>query len=197
MQPVTSKDQMYEMLYAGTFGNRNVGFRSLADWWASPECRRYPTWGVRSKVPGDPRTGMHLHTDEAYSRGRLLGPDLADVGIMLDAIATVTAMIEVWESPTGLAVHTVPNPPPGVSWRKLMHTARATNLDGIRATAYLRSKLNANSLDDLMVLLARYPDHCVELSACEECVGTVPHRNAVVWEVRCTDGRYEQGLGHR
>lgn len=196
-EPVTSKDDMYRRLYAGEFGNRNVGFLRVDDWLASPESRKYDRWGVRSRVPGDFRCGMHLDTADAYARAKLLGPDLADISIMLDSVATVTAMIEVWVSPVGLSVHTVPYPPPGVSWRKLMHTDKAQNLDGTRAALYLQRHLNPNSLADLNDLLAAYDGHCIELSACEECIGTVPHRNAVVWEVRCTDGRYEQGLGRR
>jgi hypothetical protein len=73
------------------------------------------------------------------------------------------------------------NPAPG-SWRTHMKNPRLW--EGSAASVLLRSVLNENSHDDLMTLVDLYPDHVVELSALNVCFGTVPGRNAVIWEVR-------------
>lgn len=55
---------------------------------------------------------------------------------------------------------------------------------GSAARVLLTKHLNPNSYDDMSVLCDRLPGHVVELSALDRFYGTVPHRNAIVWEVR-------------
>jgi hypothetical protein len=56
--------------------------------------------------------------------------------------------------------------------------------EGSAARGLLRAVLNPNSYDDLMEMIGVYPNHVVEMSVLDCCFGTVPGRNAVVWEVR-------------
>ena len=59
--------------------------------------------------------------------------------------------------------------------------------EGAAAVAILRSYLDGNSYDDLLTLQTKYPDHVIEFSAYECCLGDVPGRNTIIWELR---GRY-------
>jgi len=56
--------------------------------------------------------------------------------------------------------------------------------DGVRALVLLRETLSPGSFTDLEELLGLYPDHVVELTAYDICIGQIPGRSAVVWEVR-------------
>lgn len=59
-----------------------------------------------------------------------------------------------------------------------------THVDGAAALAILRSYLDGNSYDDLLTLQSMYPDHVIEFSAYECCLGDIPGRNTIIWEIR-------------
>jgi hypothetical protein len=58
------------------------------------------------------------------------------------------------------------------------------HVDGLRARALLRSVLTPSSLDDFEAVWDQYPHDIIEFSAFDIKVGTLPHRNHVIWEVR-------------
>jgi hypothetical protein len=183
--PVLTKIDMYARLNAGEFGNTLPAWEDPNDWWA--DVRELPgldrrLWGVRSKVANDPLTKLNVPTAEVFDR----------VGL-ISAGANITCMVKPWSPQLECDVCRRPDGPgltvsgnvgpikPG-SWREHMKTPKLW--EGSRATVILGYHLNANSYDDLMILLEEYPDHVVELSALDHCFGTVPGRNAVIWEVR-------------
>lgn len=181
--PITSKAGMYHLLAAGRLGNTIPQFFDLADWRASADYRRFETWGVRTLSPGGP-CRLYCPRAEVESTAEAFGCPV-NVSCMIDAVLNVTAWLEVWDSPTGLIVEGIEHPLRGLSWRQAMpDPARRRTWTGIAARMILRRHLNPNSLADLESLIELYPDHVVELSACEGCFGTVPGRNAVVWECR-------------
>ncbi len=94
----------------------------------------------------------------------------------------LTARFQVWESPTGLTLWGVIGRKE-VPWREAFQSL-SSHWYGVAAREILKTYLNENSMDDLDIVLEQYPDHVVELTALDRCFGTVPHRNAVVWEVR-------------
>lgn len=183
-EPVTNKARMYRLLAAGAFGNTVPQFFSVHEWRLSGQADRYPLWGVRTLTPGGP-CRLYCPADEVADTvaSRLFQKHRVNISCMVDAVCTVTAFIEVMESETGLLVYAVEHPGAGTSWRHAM-PRDGVQTGGLRARMLLRRHLNADSLDDLESLLEKYPGHVVELSALEECFGTVPGRNAVVWEVR-------------
>lgn len=186
--PVTSKREMYARLAAGEFGNTIPQFFSVADWLAAPDSRRFSLWGVRSA-----RTSMHpacrLNCPAAEVPGYAAQhfPDGPNISMMVDAVAGVGAWLEVWDSPSGLVVEGVEHPDTagGWTWRNSMREpTRRRHWSGVAARLVLARHLNENSRADLAGLLDRFPDHVVELSALDRCIGSVPHRNGIVWEVR-------------
>ncbi len=55
---------------------------------------------------------------------------------------------------------------------------------GLRALLMLREAMTDSSFSDLEELLGMYPDSVFEISVWSHCLGTIPGRNAIVWEVR-------------
>lgn len=55
---------------------------------------------------------------------------------------------------------------------------------GLRTEFLLRSHMTFSSYADLQVLRELYPDHVLEIGVYSVCVGDIPGRNALVWEVR-------------
>jgi hypothetical protein len=66
--------------------------------------------------------------------------------------------------------------------RSAMKDAR--DVGGASAQAILRGVLTGSSYEDLDALLELYPDAVVEFGAYAKCLGAIPGRNAVIWEVR-------------
>jgi hypothetical protein len=183
-EPITDKKRMYDLLAAGLLGNTTPQFFSVAEWKASGDDTRYDWWGVRTLTPGGPcrlncPTAEVEETAERFARNG----HMPNISLMLDRVCRVTLWCDVWDSPTGLVVYGIENPPEGGSWRALMPT-QGRHWFNLEARMLLKRHLNANSYSDAFELLEMYPDHVLELSSCDRCVGVFPHRNAVHWEVR-------------
>lgn len=185
--PITDKRQMYRLLQAGAFGNTVPQYFSVAEWEAG-DAREYPFWGVRSaRTSMHPACRLYCPTAAVAAYAARHFADGVNISMMVDAVAGVTAWLEVWDSPVGLVVEGIEHPRTwdGWNWRNSMKDpARTRRWEGVAARAVLARHLDPNSRDDLAVLLDRYPGHVVELSNLDRCLGTVPHRSAIVWEVR-------------
>lgn len=191
MNAIRDKGTMYAMLAAGRFGNTVPQWFSVDAWEIDPGIARFGLWGVRSaRRSGHPAMRLHVPTAEVATYARQHFADGPNISPMIDAVSSVTLMADVWDSPRGLVVSGVEYPPPGTNWRSAM--LLPATWEGLAARRVLARHLNPNSLADLWEVLDAWPCHCVELSATDRCIGTVPHRNAIVWEVRATDGSYEQ-----
>ncbi len=192
-QSVKTKAQMYAMIQAGVFGNIVPLWFNLNDWEQSPEFHRYEFWGVRSQVPGGP---CFLNCPRAEVRATFLRPDfqaaVPNISIMIDRILRVHLWADVYDSEQGLVLYGIEYPPPGGSWRQLMGP-QGRQYGLLESRLLLRKHLNASSLSDLEALRDLYPGHVYELSVCDRNFGTIPGRNAVLWECRCATGEYERG----
>jgi len=54
----------------------------------------------------------------------------------------------------------------------------------LRADLLIREAMTPSSYDDWQILLERYPGHVFEVSIYDRCLGDIPNRNALVWEIR-------------
>lgn len=184
-EPVTSKRQMYRLLTEGAFGNTIPQFFSYESWVNSLEYSRYRIWGIRSLRAGGGPCRLNCPREEVLDT--ISRSEFASAGVNISAMMDVVTRVKLWcevvETETGLAVYGIENPPRDGSWRELMgkHGVQYT---GLTARNLLRRSLNGSSLADLRELLDKYPGHVVELSACSSNVGTIPGRNAIIWEVR-------------
>lgn len=183
-EPVTNKQAMYRMLAAGSFGNTIAQFFDVDEWEKSDDCRRFPVWGVRTQVPGGP---CRLNCPREEVRETAERPEYRAAGVnismMIGATYPVTLWADVYDSPAGVLVYGVEYPPTGGSWRALM-PIMGRHYEGVAARMLLKRHLNPNSLADVEAVFERWPGHVLELSAVEACIGVVPHRNHVVWELR-------------
>ncbi|HYE59183.1 MAG TPA: hypothetical protein VD948_11785 [Rhodothermales bacterium] len=181
---IRSKNRMYELLEAGAFGNTIPQWFDIDRWEASADASRYPVWGVRTLIPGGPcRLNCPREEVRATAERQEFREAGVNISVMVDAAVRVTLWADVYDSETGLLVYGIERPPKGGSWRALM-PSQGREWRGLSAQMILRRHLNANSLADLEALRERWPGHVYELSACDRCFGTVPGRNAVLWEVR-------------
>lgn len=181
---ITNKAQMYAMLAQGLLGNTLPQYFSVDEWRASGQADRYDWWGVRTLVPGGP-CFLNCHRDDVEATA--LRPEYAAAGVnisaMVDRVCTVTMWAEVQRLPGGLYTYVLEYPPKEGSWRKLM-PAGGKGYQGTAARLLLERHLNANALGDLYDLLNKYDGHVVEFSAIDICMGRLPGRNMIVWEVR-------------
>lgn len=184
---IASKAEMYRLLAAGAFGN------TLPQWlddarWADESPLAVMWWGVRTMTPGGPcRLNCPDHeVRETFAAFRAAG-HVPQISMMVDRVATVTAWLEVWDSPAGLVVEGIeyPDTAGGWTWRNAMpDPTRRRRWEGTAARMVLARHFNENDRDDLAATLERWPGHVVEASAVDRCIGTVPHRRGIVWEVR-------------
>lgn len=186
MPMIATKAEMYTALLGGRLGNTMPNFLTLADWQKSEWADAFPMWGVRSGIAGgDKRMRLNVPTADVAALYRLLfGESGGNISPMVDEWVTLRAeLCESDTEPVGLHLRYPTQVVPQNPWRGSFER-HSRNVYGTEAWRVLRQHLNANSLDDLQILLAEYPGHTVELSACNRCLGAIPHRNAVIWEVR-------------
>lgn len=182
-EPITDKRQMYAALAAGTLGNTLPQYFDYGYWMVGADFGRYKQWGIRSLLPGGP---AFMYVPSADVRPILATMTVKGVAYNVSPmISGVTLMANICVGTAGLYVHYVEHPPEGVSWRELFATPGASReATGVAAYNLLRRHLNPNAYDDVTELLELYPDHVVEVSATPDCIGLLPHRNYVTWEVR-------------
>lgn len=188
MEPITNKPQMYELLRRGSLGNTIPQYMGLTEWASRDKSLDIGThWGIRSMKPGG-GCDMYVSEDNVtrayvnlweFTRGEKL-----NISSMIDAHVTVLAWVEVVQiEGRGLVVRYYNLPSRGTSWRQIM-PSKGKEIHGTLAKMYLSRMLNPSSLDDIYSLLEMYPDHVIELSVTETCIGIYRGRNYVTWEVR-------------
>lgn len=179
---VTNKRQMYRMLADGDFGNTIPQYFNVDEWLNSADSKKYAWWGVRTLRPAGPCKLNCRSVDVAENASEFGEP--VNISMMIDKVTRINLWAEVLETETGLAVYGIENPDTRTkSWRSAM-PSEGRQWHGLAARGVLSRHLTPSSVADLRALLDRFPGHVVELSACVSCIGTIPGRNAVIWEVR-------------
>lgn len=179
--PVLSKPDFYRRSRLGEFGNTCPEWFSAIAWETEARARGWANklWGVRhTKLAGFQGTALNVPTDRVIPH---ILEHFRDRDYQISPMVNGFANV-VFEGDVTDKYISGNFCPPGGSWRK--HMLKPRLIEGSAAKAVLRTYLNENSQDDLAILLEEYPDHVVELTILDACFGTVPHRNAVIWEVR-------------
>jgi hypothetical protein len=181
---IKNKQQMQELLMAGAFGNRVRVWNSYADYKKDGcPCNvgimyRDPRGGGGPFVPNVDPLEVEMEMLVLRSAGwkleyMVLGEATPDDLLVLNG--------EICEKDdVGYALH--------YSTLKLPMRAALKGeprwVQGPGALLVLKSVLTDSSYGDLKALMDQFPYAAIELSVFRCCLGTIPGRNAVIWEVR-------------
>jgi hypothetical protein len=179
---VATKAEYLDRAALGLLGNTMPSWPSVEA--ALADGHREPVM-VRCRVPDSPYMRADVPIAEAQSvidefvrRGARPG------SLYLTHMTTAVGRrlnAEVWRSPSGLYLHYSTDQ---THLRAALDGPTARHVQNATAYAVLRWACCPDSFDDLMELLDLYPDHCVELTAYDREIGSLPGRNTVIWEVR-------------
>lgn len=183
-QPIISKRQFNELWFEGRLGNRGGIWNSVEDFEGSgfrgtaaisyngrngggPFIKGIPAPNVRQEIDKLEQLGWRrqsLRILEQFNKGEYI----------------YRMNGELTRTEEGLALYySLDN--------ALMRDAlRQSGRQVFRLTAdyVLRHHLDPQDYEDLMELHELYPDHAIEFSVLDKCVGFLPHRRMIVWEVR-------------
>jgi hypothetical protein len=189
MTPVLTKRQNYALWQSGAFGNKLRAWRSVGEWQAS---------GFRGRVVlrelgrGGGRCLYNVEPDAVFDSLLVW----AAGGVTLDQVMVnevapdqdVVLQGELYngvlQDEEGFAIwdyffySTFRAQMRDALWHRPEHTY------GLRADVLLRRAMTDASYEDWRILLDQYPDHVLEVSIYDRCLGDIPGRNALVWEVR-------------
>lgn len=187
---ITSKKQNYRLWQAGAFGNKLRAWRTVDEWRASGFTGQIVLRTLMN-VGGSGRCFYGLSPDQIEDHvSRLLGSGVALDDIMINESAPDDTMILQGEYLNDIAVVD-----DKVLWGWFLHSRARLQMrkalanaperaHGLRADLLLRMAMTPSSYEDWRDLLDRYPGHALEVSIYDRCLGDVPGRNALVWEVR-------------
>lgn len=186
--PVRNKQEMYRRLKAGDFGNTVPSWNDVEEWYLSEDRLKYKLWGIRSRSAADRALRLDVPTSLVANYARNNFKSGYQISPMVDPYLVFRG--ELYDSPEGLRLFGVLGKP-ALKWREAL--ARfGQEWRGLRLPSMLEAILWPSDHEDMRVLLASYPNHVIEFTACSRPVGLVPHRNTVIWEVRIADGSYEK-----
>lgn len=173
---ITTKQQMYDLLHAGTLGNRWWGWRDPEEF-LEHESKFFPCpttkgWAVRSMVPGGPFVyGVSFWW--AYHFARANGGEISPIDEVLGFSSQHRG--EFVRTVDGLALTLLGTEG---NWRN----APRRHLYGSAATRAL-SEILREDYDWVMDVHERFPDAVVEFGNYDRLVG-VDSKRTVIWEVR-------------
>ena len=178
---IRSKKQFYRLFESGAFGNKAIAWRSFEEFL---ESGYKGSIGIRYAenvnglfVPDVPVEDVPKTVLRLVSEGANI-----DHMKFSEYIPTsrVTMNGEVKDGETGLELtYSTVKDHMRESLRKGEQYAR-----GLTARMLLRQHLWPSSYEDMMAIMDLYPEAVIEFTAYSKKVGSIPGRNAVIWEVR-------------
>ncbi len=180
---VTSKVKNFRLLRDGSFGNklRTWGSRRevLDSGYSGTVTMRYRGNGGGSFYAYEVPLNKIRSVENEWSKG---GLDVSRISFNESAPDDFLVMQgEVMRGLRGLELFYSTKQ---MKMRDAMVDGDTKSASGLTAKLLLETHLNPSSLADLEVLLDRFPDHVVEFSTYRFCLGDIPGRNTVIWEVR-------------
>lgn len=189
MESICSKLENYRLCHAGAYGNRLRQWDSIEAWKASgygePVCMR-----TALHAGGGPKR-FFVRPEEVESlaalwkiehkvpRDRIRLSEMAD-GVRVLQGQYFNGVVEIdGEVRNGVFKLTFASGPIPIALQ-----AHQKTVYGLTATLLIQHFMTPSSFSDFQELLDRYPDHVLEFSVWESCIGDTPGRNAVVWEIR-------------
>ena len=198
--PVLSKRQNYRLWQSGAFGNKLRAWRYPDEWFASSALRRsrgnYLECLVALRVlKGAGGACIYdLRPWEVERCRELCLFNYRDEDIMVNEMAPgdrICLQGEYWNGLAPDAMGTMRN---GYFFGSRTKSSMRLALGGrepgqlhaygLVADLMIREAMTPSSYEDWCALLDQYPNHVLEVSIFDRCLGDIPGRNALVWEVR-------------
>lgn len=194
---ILSKRQNYRLWQGGAFGNKLRAWNSIEKWRADLQGEgfhgRQGVFALRTLLPsggGPCRFGLRsLGVMELVNEWCRCG--LPRDAIMINEQAPDESIVVQGEYLNDVCVvdgkthwgyfyfSRVRMPMrPALTWR------RPEVAYDLQANLMIREAMTPSSYEDWQVLLEQYPGHVLEVSIYSRCLGDIPGRNALVWEVR-------------
>jgi hypothetical protein len=187
--PVLSKARNYRLWRSGAYGNKLRSWRTVDEWRASGfsglvalrtllgdggHCCQY------DRTPGDVPVVLESWASLGVPLDRVTVDEAAPAGdVVLQGEYLDDVYVAGGEVVCGHLYYS--------RTRRQMRDALVSfpeEARGLRADLLLSSVMTPSSLEDWKLLTARYPGHVLVVSVYGRCLGDVPGRNALVWEVR-------------
>lgn len=188
--PILTKQQNFRLWQSGAFGNKLRAWRTIDEWWAGdykgPVVLRtlLPSGGggpcVYNLNPNEVESVALIWSLDGIPRDWIMVNEYAPghttilQGEYLNDIYTLDG-----EARWGFFYYSRARAP----MRKALVESSAY-VDGLRADLMLCEAMTPGSYEDWQALLERYPRHVFEVSIYDGCIGDLPNRNTLVWEVR-------------
>lgn len=189
-EQVINKMQNYRLWQGGEYGNKLRAWRTVEEWQASGftgkvALRTLLTTGGSGLCIYNLDAANVVHTIEVLSdRGTPRDR------IMLNEMAPDDAILLQGEYLNGIYVVES-----NVRWSAFHYSRMKVPMRdalkdapedaySLRADLLLQYAMTPSSYSDWQLLLEQYPDHVLEVSIYDRCLGDIPGRNALVWEVR-------------
>lgn len=186
-EPVLTKRQNYRLWRGGAIGNKLRAWRSIAEWFCAgcPE----PV-ALRSLRGGGDLCAYNLSAFQVgFAVQQFHREGIRSDQIMVNEMDTLTQILQgeylndVCTIDGEVQVGHFFYSRVRLRMRDALKAAPQVT-HGLRADLMIRQAMTPASYEDWQELLTRYPGHVLEVSIYENCLGDLPHRNALVWEVR-------------
>jgi len=178
--PILNKRRNYQLWQSGAFGNKLRAWRTIDEWWTSGYSGAIV---LRTLGSGGGPCRYNIPRQEVFAAFRELRTQgVPAEQIMLNEIAPDDAVVLQGEYLNELE--------DGFYYSRARLQMRYALKDvpegalGLRARLLVREAMTPASHEDWQNLLIQYPNHILEVSIYDHCLGDLPHRNALVWEIR-------------
>ena len=187
---LTTKLQSHRLWQSGAFGNKLRSWSTVDEWRES---------GHRGMVVLRMREGRGAGRCSYNVSPVLVQPALEQFvqsGVSLDAVMINEAAPDEHVVLQGEYLNdVVPDSSGEALWGYFFHSRHRSHMRdalreapeetrGLSTDLMLRQVMTIASHEDWLALLERWPGHVLEVSVYDRCLGDLPNRNALVWEVR-------------
>jgi hypothetical protein len=169
---ITNKQQFYALWRQGLLGNQP---RVWADVKALVRSKYIGCVTMRSTGAAGSRTRYNVPVQQAINEawpGATFNESMPDDVLIMQG--------EAAQRPGGLVL--TYSMTPGLPMRKAME--RPLTATGLSALSLLRHSADPHTMLDIEAIFDLYPDAVIEFGAYGRKLGTLPHRNTIIWEVR-------------
>jgi hypothetical protein len=187
---VLNKKQNFRLCHSGVYGNRVRQWESIEEWknsgYSEPVAMRVAMLaggGGPKQFGVPPEQVISVARSWEKSRGIPLSEvriaEMADGERVLQGHYLNDVYEQDGETRHGYLRYTLATGQMPIAFEKHRDVAY-----GHRADLLIRSLMTTASYEDWQELVAEYSGHVLEFSVWNDCLGDLPHRNAIVWEIR-------------